>query len=96
MTFSNVRLDSRGVREVLTRQQTRNVVNGVAGQIRDTVDGIVNDDPDDPIDVTVEPYTTDRSAAAVTIAHPRGRLLQATRGALTRAAARAGLEVRAR
>lgn len=43
-------------------------------------------------DAEFEPYTTDRAAAAVSVpAH-----LQARDGALTRAAAAAGLEVRAK
>lgn len=46
--------------------------------------------------VVVNTYTTDRSAASVTITEPEGRLLQVRDGILTRAAAAAGLEVRAR
>jgi hypothetical protein len=47
-------------------------------------------------DVVVNTYTTDRSAATVTIREPEARLLQVRDGILTRAAAAAGLEVRAR
>lgn len=44
----------------------------------------------------VDQYTTDRRAASVTIAHPAGLNVQAKHGALTKAAAAAGLEVRAK
>ncbi len=46
--------------------------------------------------IVVDEYTTDRRAASVTIAHPAGLAAQAKHGVLTRAAAAAGLEVRAR
>lgn len=43
--------------------------------------------------VTVDDYTTDRAASAVTITHPAGTAMQAKYGVLTRAAAALGLEV---
>ncbi|UAJ16187.1 hypothetical protein SEA_MALIBO_10 [Gordonia phage Malibo] len=88
MTF---RLNRRGVSELL-KTQAGEVVNEAAEQIRAQVAGLVDDD----IEVTVQPYTTDRGAAAVTIADPQGMELQATTGALTRAAAQVGLEVTSR
>ncbi|QOC55873.1 hypothetical protein SEA_DIRTYBOI_11 [Gordonia phage DirtyBoi] len=90
------RLDRRGAGEILKSAESANAVSDVAHKIRDLVDADVNDDPDDEIDVIVTSHTTDRAVARVTIAHPRGRELQAKRGALTRAAAKLGLEVRAR
>lgn len=88
MTF---RPNRRGIGELL-KTQTSEAVNEAAEQIRTQVAGLVDDD----IEVTVEPYTTDRGAAAVTIADPLGMELQATTGALTRAAAQVGLEVTSR
>jgi hypothetical protein len=46
--------------------------------------------------VTTGAGTTDRAVGQVSIAHPAGRAMQAKYGTLTRAAAAAGLEVRAR
>ncbi|QPX61713.1 hypothetical protein SEA_BUNKER_10 [Gordonia phage Bunker] len=89
-------LDRRGVGDILSSPEAHDLVNGLAGQMRDIIDDYVNDDPDDDIDVIVESYTTDRAGAAITIAHPRGRQLQAEHGILTRAAAQLGLEVRSR
>ncbi|QLF84820.1 hypothetical protein SEA_BBQVALINDRA_10 [Gordonia phage BBQValindra] len=89
-------LDRAGVGDILSSPEAHDLVNGLAGQMRDIIDDYVNDDPDDDIDVIVESYTSDRAAAAVTIAHPRGRQLQAEHGILTRAAAQVGLEVRSR
>jgi hypothetical protein len=48
------------------------------------------------VPVLVRPYTTDRAAARVTIAHLSGAALQAKHGALTKAAASLGLEVTSR
>jgi hypothetical protein len=48
------------------------------------------------VDVVVDSYRTDRTAASVTIRDPRGRLWQVRDGVLTRAAAGVGLEVTAR
>lgn len=46
--------------------------------------------------VTVTMSTTDRAHANVTIAHPSGEAVQAKHGALTKAAAQAGLNVRSK
>lgn len=89
---SGFRIDRRGVREILNRAETADVVNEVAEQIANNVRGLVDDD----VEVLVEAYQTDRTAAAVTIADPRGMEYQATNGALTRAAAAVGLEVTSR
>jgi hypothetical protein len=47
-----------------------------------------------PVKVTMS--TTDRAHANVTITHPAGQAVQAKHGALTKAAAQAGLDVRAK
>ena len=46
--------------------------------------------------ITVQHFTTDRAGGTVNIASPAGLALQAKHGILTRAAAAAGLEVRAK
>lgn len=79
----------KGAAEIL-KTQTAAEVNKLGQQIRDEVQGSVGPD----VDVEFESYTTDRSAASVTIADSRGIELQATTGALTRAAAALGLEVK--
>lgn len=47
-----------------------------------------------PVEVSVT--TTDRAHANVTIAHPAGQSVQAKHGALTKAAAQVGLDVKAK
>jgi len=78
-----------GISEILT-QTMRGPIDALARQIADRVDvGSVAD-----ADVIVRSYTTDRAAAAVSIAHPAGLAMQAKHGALTKAAASLGLEVK--
>lgn len=84
------RLDKKGVGEVL-KTQCGEVIDDYAAQIDDQ---IRTSHPD--VDVEVDRYTTDRGAASVTIADPRGMALQASDGALTKAAAAVGLEVKAK
>lgn len=79
-------LDYEAVGRIL-KDTVRPLVTRVAAQVA------ANVDVPDGVPVTVRPYTTDRAAAAVTIAHPSGVAEQAKNGALTKAAAAAGLEV---
>ena len=80
-----------GVAEIL-KDRMRGPIDALARQIADRVDvGTVTD-----AEVTVRSYTTDRAAAAVTIAHPAGLSMQAKHGSLTKAAASLGLEVKAK
>ncbi|MDL9938685.1 hypothetical protein QSJ18_18215 [Gordonia sp. ABSL1-1] len=81
------RLDRKGVSFIL-KNRCADAINALAESIAEQVR-----DAHDDVEVEVDEYTTDRGAAAVTIADPRGRQLQASDGALTRAAARFGLEV---
>jgi hypothetical protein len=76
---SSFRLDLKGGAEVLNIKSV-DAVNALAHQIGDQAGA----------DAEVDPYTTDRAAAAVTVPAER----QAKDGALTRAAAAVGLEVR--
>ena len=84
-------LDAAGVREVLKGQGVRDLVDGYAQQVADNVKPLVR--PGVPIEV--RKYTTDRGAATVVVADVRGMAWQARDGILTRAAAQAGLEVKA-
>lgn len=80
-----------GISEIL-KERMRGPIDDLARQIADRVDvGTVSD-----AQVIVRSYTTDRAAAAVSIAHPAGLAMQAKHGALTKAAASLGLEVRAK
>ncbi len=92
---SRVRLNRPGVSAVLRSAKTRSVIDALAEKVADNVRGqglIVTSGAALP--VTVSHYTTDRAAAAVVLAHPAGIGMQAKHGALTKAAADAGLEVR--
>lgn len=81
MTLSKFRLDRKGGAEVL-KQLAAPHINALARQVAAGAGK----------DAEVDEYTTDRAAAAVSVpAHQ-----QAKNGALTRAAAAAGLEVRAK
>lgn len=81
MTFSKFRLNRKGGAEVL-KELAAPHINALAQQIAAKAGP----------DAEVDEYTTDRAAASVAVpAHQ-----QAKDGALTRAAAAAGLEVRAK
>ncbi|WP_280335478.1 hypothetical protein [Nocardia wallacei] len=82
MAGPTVRLNNATVRRLL-RRQFREPVNALARALADEIGGE---------DVQVDEYTTDRSAAAVRVYTER----QTVDGALTRAAAALGLEVRAK
>lgn len=90
-----VTLDKAGVAAFLM-EDCRGLVDDAAAEIAENVDtrGLeaVTGQRLDTL-VTVQPYTTDRAAALITIAHPGGQALQAKHGALTAAAAAAGIVV---
>ena len=84
------RLNRKGVREILRNQcgpAVDEAANAIAAQVLSRY-------PDLPVEAN--PYTTDRRAAGVTIADAKGLNLQASDGALTRAAAAVGLEVKSK
>lgn len=97
MASIDVRLDRGGIRAVLNSGDVGAAINGLAHQIASNVQAanqrVANDDE---LPVVVDEYTTDRTAASVTLAHPAGLAVQAKHGLLTKAAASAGLEVKAR
>ncbi|MFG2748011.1 hypothetical protein [Streptomyces xanthophaeus] len=84
-------LDTAGVREVLKGQAVRDMIDGYAEQVADNVKALLPSG----VPVEVRKYTTDRGAATVVVADVRGMAWQARDGILTRAAASAGLEVKA-
>jgi hypothetical protein len=89
--MAGVELDHAGIAEIL-KTAMRGPIDALARQIADRVDvGTVTD-----AEVTVRSYTTDRAAAAVSIAHPAGLAMQAKHGSLTKAAASLGLEVKSK
>ena len=88
---NKVTLDHAGMAHVLM-VQARDAIDELAQSLADRVDvGSVTE-----AQVEVRAYTTDRAAAAVSIAHPAGLAIQAKHGALTKAAASLGLQVRAK
>lgn len=84
-------LDSAGVRDLLKGQEVRDLIDGYAQQVADNVKSLVRSG----VPVEVRKYTTDRGAATVVVADVRAMAWQARDGILTRAAAHAGLEVKA-
>ena len=86
------RLDRKGVSQLLKGDLGRAATDDahkVADQIR-------ADYPDLAADVDVEAYTTDRGAASVMVKDGRARELQVREGLMTKAAAKVGLEVKAK
>lgn len=81
-------LDTRGVREVLYSNEVREMINLAAEDVRARVRAKIPPGTK----VTLRKYRTDRDAASVTIADPRGLPWQARDGVFTRAVAEAGFE----
>jgi hypothetical protein len=98
---SHVKLNGRGIEELLKSAQidaaTKEAAEEVANNVRDM--GIKVGDKDGgaheyDLPVEVFPHTTDRAHVVVALAHPSGEAVQAKHGALTKAAAQAGLDVK--
>lgn len=94
MPRSSLRLDSPGIAEVLKSAEVASAVSAAAHAVASGVDETARNG--EAIPVRVSTYTTDRAAAAVTMAHPAGLAKEARYGSLARAAEAAGLEVTAR
>lgn len=97
----NVKLNHAGVAAILKSAEMTALVNGAAEEIAEnvraqgiTVGAFAGGSGEIALPVTVSPTTTDRAHASVALAHPAGIAVQAKHGALTRAAAAAGLDVR--
>lgn len=91
---AKVRLDSAGIRDVLTSKAVASTVAQLASAVAGNVSHTLSNGDDLPTDV--DTYTTDRAAAGVTITHPAGLRAEAKHGVLARAASAAGLDVTAR
>jgi len=102
---ARIKLDARGMEEAATSSQTREEIEALAERVADNVrsqgirvDGIPGK-YELPVVVRVE-ETSDmrinRIAARVSLAHAAGSAVQAKHGALTKAAAQAGLKVEGR
>jgi hypothetical protein len=100
---NRIRLNHKGVEQVLKSAPMAAAVKAKAEQVAQNVrdQNIKVGDRDGgkheydlPVKVTMT--TTDRAHANVTITHPAGEAVQAKHGALTKAAAQAGLDVKAR
>lgn len=95
-----VRLNHAGVREALKSPAMKAAIQAaaeaVAAGVRDmniTVGDVDGGKHEIPLPVTVKVVTTDRAHGIVALAHPAGEAVQAKHGALTKAAAQAGLDV---
>jgi hypothetical protein len=87
----SVELDHAGIGKFL-KETMRGPIDDLARLVAANVDvGSVTE-----AEVTVRSYTTDRAAAAVSIAHPAGLAIQAKHGALTKALSSQGLTLRSK
>lgn len=98
MARNAVRLNSRGIAEVAKSAEVAREITALAERVADNVRGqgirVEGMPGDAALPVEVTSYTTDRARSSVTITHAAGLAVQAKHGALTKAAAQAGLEVR--
>ena len=103
MAREKVELDVKGLEEAATSAAVQRAVDALAEKVATIVRGqyhMVEGVPGDvPLPVTTHSgETTDmrlnRARASVTLAHPSGKAVQAKHGALTKAAAQAGLRVK--
>ena len=85
------RLDRRGIAEILRSEPVQQMVNAAALDIQMRVRAKLPPGAR----VLLEPYTTDRAAAAVVIADVRGMAWQARDGVFTRSVHEAGIEFKA-
>lgn len=99
----SIKLNHAGISEILKSAPMTAAVKAAAEAVADNVraQGIKVGDRDGgprehDLQVTVTMVETDRAHALVTLAHPSGAAVQAKHGALTKAAAQAGLSVRQR
>lgn len=87
------RPDHREIARYLqTDPELRQVIHDAAVEVARNIDRTDLE----PGEVVVDDYATDRVASSVTVRHPGAQFWQARDGLLTKAAARAGLEVKAR
>jgi hypothetical protein len=97
---NRVKLDRRGISALLKSAPIDAATKAAAEAVADNVRGMgikVGDkdggSSEVPLPVEVYPHTTDRAHVVVALAHAAGEAVQAKHGALTKAAAQAGLDV---
>jgi hypothetical protein len=94
--MAEVRLNRKGIREVLTSEPVRALLHAKAEEVAATVRAqghITSDGTPLPVEVVAE-RDTDRAAVSVAILHPSGIGMEARHGLLRRAAEAAGLDVK--
>lgn len=97
---NNVKLNHGGIAALLKSGEMDALVNEAAEKIAANVRaqgitvGAFSGAGEIALPVTVSSTTTDRAHASVALAHPAGIAVQAKHGALTKAAADAGLDVK--
>ena len=99
-----VKLDLRGLEEVATSREMHSAVNQAARAVAENVEAqgirVIGEPGEIPLPVVVrEDETTrglrvNRASAAVQLNHASGQAVQAKHGALSRAAASAGLRLK--
>lgn len=101
MARRRIKLNSAGIARILKapemQRATERAADAVAENVRAMEIGVGDKDGgkhEQPLPVTVTTSTTDRAHANVNLAHPAGAAVQAKHGALTKAAAQAGLDVK--
>lgn len=101
MRPGEVKLDRAGIAAIAKSDEMMALVSAAAEEVAANVhgQGIQVGDRDGgpreiPLPVKVDTDVSDRARASVILAHPAGIAAQAKHGALTRAAAAAGLEVK--
>lgn len=93
--MAEVRLNRKGISEVLTSEPVRALLHAKAEEVAATVRAqghLVSDSSPLPVEFVPE-RDTDRAAVSVAIPHPSGVGMEAKHGLLRRAAEAAGLDV---
>ncbi|MFT2014593.1 hypothetical protein ACMA1D_01910 [Streptomyces sp. 796.1] len=90
MLLESLTLDYQGIRAYLRGPAVREAIDGYAAAVATEIRAA-----EPRATVTVRSYTTDRGGATVAVEDVRAMAWQARDGLLTRAAGRAGLEVKA-
>lgn len=95
-----VTLNHKGIAQLLRSHQMQRLIHDKAEEVARNVEaqGITVGDREGgsseyPLPVEIDDAVTDRARSSVILAHPAGLAVQAKRGALSRAASAAGLEL---
>lgn len=97
-----IKLNRAGIAAIMKGAEMQAAINATAEQVAANLRGqkikvgALKGGDEIDLPVTVRSGITDRARATVVIAHPAGMAVQAKHGALTKAAAEAGLEVKSK